>query len=186
MARQWHEKWPFAAVEEASRRPENGVDRPICASRERTVPQSAAARVATAARRLRCVELAGAGKTYAQIAEEVGYAGKSSARKAVVAALAACEVDAVDDLRRLEVTRLDLLQAASWEDALAGDVRAVDRILRIITLRAKLLGLFETEPAPVKPTGPRLLSESYSAQSDQGTSAGRSCELEASSSPSSS
>ena len=147
MARQWHENCPFAAVEEASPRPENGVDRPICTSRERTVPQSAAARVATAARRLRCVELAGAGKTYAQIAEEVGFANKSSARKAVVAALAARQVDAVDDLRHLEVARLDALQAASWDDALTGDVRAVDRILRIITLRAKLLGLVDQTPA---------------------------------------
>ena len=111
------------------------------------MPQSAAARVATAARRLRCVELAGAGKTYEQIAVEVGFANKSSARKAVVAALAARQVDAVDDLRRLEVSRLDQLQSASWEDALAGDVRAVDRILRIITLRAKLLGLVDQTPA---------------------------------------
>lgn len=163
-----------------------GRSRPNCDPPEGTLPQSAAARVATAARRVRCVELAGAGKTYEQIAAEVGYANKSSARKAVVTALAAREVEAVEELRRLEVARLDALQAASWDDALSGDIRAVDRILRIITLRAKLLGLFETESAPVKPTGPRLLSESYSAQSDQGTSAGRSRELEASSSPSSS
>lgn len=111
------------------------------------MPQSAAARVATAARRLRCVELAATGKTYAEIASQVGFANKSSARKAVVAALAARQVDAVDDLRRLEVSRLDQLQSASWEDALAGDARAVDRILRIITLRAKLLGLVDQTPA---------------------------------------
>ncbi len=111
------------------------------------MPQSAAARVATAARRLRCVELAATGKTYTQIASEVGFANKSSARKAVVAALASREVDAVDDLRRLEVARLDALQAASWDDALTGDVRAVDRILRIITLRVKLLGLVDQTPA---------------------------------------
>lgn len=150
------------------------------------MPQSAAARVATAARRLRCVELAATGKTYAEIASQVGFANKSSARKAVVAALASREADAVDDLRRLEIARLDELQAASWEDALTGDMRAVDRILRIITLRAKLLGLFETAAAPVNPTGPRLVSEVYSAQSDQGSSAGRSHEPEASSAPSSS
>lgn len=136
-------------------------DRPICDHRERSVPQSAAARVATAARRVRCVELAATGMTYTQIASEVGFAGKSSARKAVVAALAAREVDAVDDLRRLEVARLDQLQAASWEDALAGDVRAVDRILRIITLRAKLLGLFDSSSGASDHPPARLVSESY-------------------------
>lgn len=77
------------------------------------MPQSAAARVATASRRLRCVELAGEGKTYEQIAAEVGFSNKSSARKAVVAALGARQVDAVDELRRLEVSRLDQLQSAS-------------------------------------------------------------------------
>lgn len=127
------------------------------------MPQSAAARVATAARRLRCVELAAAGKTYEQIAVEVGFAGKSSARKAVVAALAARQVDAVDELRHLEVSRLDQLQSASWEDALAGDVRAVDRILRIITLRAKLLGLFDGASSTVTRSTACLVTGDYTA-----------------------
>ena len=105
------------------------------------MPQSAAARVATAARRVRCVELAATGMTYAQIAADVGFANKSSARKAVLAALASREVEAVEDLRRLEVTRLDALQAAAWEDALTGDVGAIDRILRIIDRRMMLMGL---------------------------------------------
>ena len=101
--------------------------------------------------------------TYTQIASEAGFANKSSARKAVVAALAAREVDAVDDLRLLEVARLDQLQAASWEDALAGDVGAVDRILRIITLRAKLLGLFDSNAGAGSHPPARLVSGDYSA-----------------------
>ena len=44
-----------------------------------SMPQSAAARAATATRRTRCVELAGTGKTYEQIAAEVDSANKSSA-----------------------------------------------------------------------------------------------------------
>jgi hypothetical protein len=107
------------------------------------MPQSAESRVATAARRLRCVELASQGLTYAEIASAVGYANKSSARKAVVAALAAREVDGVDMLRSLEVARLDELQLASWDHAMTGDPQAVDRVVRIINLRAKLLGLFD-------------------------------------------
>ena len=127
------------------------------------MPQSAAARVATAARRARCVELAGNGKTYEQIAAEVGFANKSSARKAVVAALAAREADAVDDLRRLEVCRLDQLQASSWEAALAGDARAIDRVLRIITLRSKLLGILEPQSSGSAAQGARLVTGAYGA-----------------------
>ena len=91
----------------------------------------------------------------------MGYANKSSARKAVVTALAAREVEAVEDLRRLEVARLDALQAASWDDALSGDTRAVDRILRIITLRAKLLGLFASEATGAGALGMPVVSGAY-------------------------
>jgi hypothetical protein len=115
------------------------------------MPQSAEARVATAARRLRCVELASQGLTYAEIASAVGYANKSSARKAVVAALAAREVDGVDMLRSLEVARLDELQLASWDHAMAGDPQAVDRIVRIINLRSKLLGLLDLPKGATQP-----------------------------------
>ena len=125
------------------------------------MPQSAAARVATAARRLRCVELAATGQTYAEIASAVGYAGKSSARKAVLAALASREADAVDDLRRLEIARLDELQAASWEDALAGDVRAADRVLRIISARINLLGLASQSRGPRPDNRASVVRPSY-------------------------
>jgi hypothetical protein len=123
------------------------------------MPQSANARVATAARRLRCVELASQGLTYEEIASAVGYANKSSARKAVVAALAAREVDGVDMLRSLEVARLDDLQKASWGAALSGDHRAVDRVLRIITLRSKLLGLVDTPGATRHSSDGRVVSK---------------------------
>jgi hypothetical protein len=129
------------------------------------MPQSAEARVATAARRLRCVELASQGLTYAEIASAVGYANKSSARKAVVAALAAREVDGVDMLRSLEVTRLDELQLASWDSAMTGDPQAVDRIVRIINLRAKLLGLFEIDADGRPPRATSVVTGEYSVES---------------------
>ncbi len=124
------------------------------------MPQSAEARVTTAARRLRCVELASQGLTYAEIASAVGYANKSSARKAVVAALAAREVDGVDMLRRLEVSRLDKLQLASWDQAMAGNPQAVDRVVRIINLRSKLLGLLDVPKGSTQPfANARVVSE---------------------------
>lgn len=129
------------------------------------MPQSAAARVATATKRLRCVELAGEGLTYAEIAERVGFADKSAARKAVVAALTAREAENVDSLRESELLRLDQLQLASWDMAMQGDPKAVDRVLRIITLRAKLLGLFESTAGPTGAPTQRLVTGDYTEES---------------------
>jgi hypothetical protein len=45
------------------------------------------------------------------------------------------------EVRDLEADRLDRLQAAIWPKALRGDLRAVDRVIRISERRAELLGL---------------------------------------------
>ncbi len=47
----------------------------------------------------------------------------------------------VDELRTLELERLDALLAAQWEAAMSGDVRAADRVLRVSERRSRLLGL---------------------------------------------
>ena len=80
-----------------------------------------------------------------EIAAELGYTHRSAARKAVVGALQARTADAVDQLRDMEVQRLDSLQAAVWADALAGDIKAVDAVLRIVQARVKLLGLDQSD-----------------------------------------
>jgi hypothetical protein len=41
----------------------------------------------------------------------------------------------------LELMRLERLHAAVWPQAIRGDVNAVDRVLRIMERRARLLGL---------------------------------------------
>jgi hypothetical protein len=41
----------------------------------------------------------------------------------------------------MEVERLDTLQRAVWQDAIGGDIKAVETALRIIQARAKVLGL---------------------------------------------
>ncbi len=48
---------------------------------------------------------------------------------------------AAGELRTLEAERLDRLQAAVWERALGGDLKAFDRVLAIMSRRARLLGL---------------------------------------------
>ena len=87
------------------------------------------------------VELAIDGVSYGAIAAEVGYSHRGTAYKAVHKALAERVVEGVDTLRRLEVDRLDALQAALWPTALAGDTAAATIVLRIIEQRARLLGL---------------------------------------------
>jgi len=46
-----------------------------------------------------------------------------------------------NDLRQLELMRLDQLQSAHYKQALKGDAAAAQRVLTIIDRRAKLLGL---------------------------------------------
>jgi hypothetical protein len=55
--------------------------------------------------------------------------------------LKAHTVEAVEQLRDLEVTRLDKLQLALWPAAIAGDVHAASLVTRIIMARCRLLGL---------------------------------------------
>lgn len=48
-----------------------------------------------------------------------------------------------DEMRMLELDRLDALQQAVWRDAMRGDPRAVDRVLAIMGQRARYVGLYD-------------------------------------------
>jgi hypothetical protein len=85
-----------------------------------------------------------AGLNFVTIAEQLGYADRAAAYKAVTAALGRVVAEQraeTELLRQLEVARLDALHVAVWPAALAGDLPAVDRALRITEQRARLLGL---------------------------------------------
>jgi hypothetical protein len=108
------------------------------------------------------------GKTYTQIANTLGWSHASVARRAVQRALVAVVQEAGDELRTLELERLNLLLDKAWqvmervhfahsagrlitingapvEDS-GPTLNAMDRILKVMERRAKLLGL----DAPVK------------------------------------
>ncbi len=91
--------------------------------------------------RTRAVELAIEGRSYDEIAREVGFSHRGSAHRAVYKALREREIHAVDDLRQVELDRLDALQSAIWEGAVNGDTTAAQVVLRIIDQRIRLLGL---------------------------------------------
>lgn len=85
------------------------------------------------------------GLTWEQIAQQAGYKSPSGASEAYLRASARIVAEDVQTLRQLENDRLDLLFNAIWDKALAGDNEAIETCLKIMTRRAKLLGL-DTPP----------------------------------------
>lgn len=104
------------------------------------------------------LELRKAGASYDQIAQRLDVS-RDTARAIVMRALenlnTACE-ESADEIRRLEVERIDTLLLGLWDKARKGDVAAVDRVLRLQDRRAKLLGLDAAPAAPPQPTQPML------------------------------
>lgn len=99
---------------------------------------------AAAARALQALELRKAGATYEAIARQCGYSGKGAAYNAVQRELQRTMQEPADDVRQLELLRLDDLYRAMIPKALRGDKDStwyVDRCLNIMDRRAKLLGL---------------------------------------------
>jgi hypothetical protein len=92
-------------------------------------------------RHLQALELRKAGASYRTIAEQLGYRGVSGAFKAVTSALKATLKEPAEELRTLELERLDAMLLPLWRRVQNGDEKAVDRVLRIAERRAKLLGL---------------------------------------------
>lgn len=110
------------------------------------------------ARDLQALELQVKGLTYQQIADELHYATRSAAYKAVQRALAseqAQEQDrTVEDHRRLELAKLGRMEAALRPAADRGDLGAVDRLIKITDRRSRLLGLNVSVNAPQQPAAP--------------------------------
>lgn len=109
------------------------------------MPQSktAATRIKGRENRARAVELRKAGATYEQIGQQLGIT-KQSAHEAVTAAMretAQTTAETAADVIQLELARLDQMLTGLWAQARQGVPVAVDRVLRIMERRARLLGL---------------------------------------------
>ena len=84
-----------------------------------------------------------AGLTYRDIAEGLGVSLGTVAKDADLI-LTRWKEESVNDLGekvRLDARRLDVLLHALWPAATAGDQSAIDRVLKILERKAKLLGL---------------------------------------------
>ena len=92
-------------------------------------------------RRARALHMRRAGKTYDEIATDLGYSSRSHASKDVSRALGQVIQEAGDQLIRLERERLNGLLAILWPLAEKGDVRAARECVRVLERLHRLLGL---------------------------------------------
>ena len=96
-------------------------------------------------RRAHALRLRAEGLTYEEIATRVGYAGPSGAYKAVMRALPDIDQEAAQELRRVQLMRLDDLLAEVWPVATNGrhprQLRAVSRALAIMHRMDVLVGI---------------------------------------------
>lgn len=94
-------------------------------------------------RHVKALNLRKQGFTYQMIADELGYANAAGAYVAVTTELQAIVREPAEEVRTLELERLDQMLAVLWARAMQGDdkERAIDRILKVMERRAALLGL---------------------------------------------
>lgn len=106
-----------------------------------TTPQ----RLTAKQRQARALALREAGGTYQSIADTLGYKSRQSAYDAVnreLKKLAEQNTATAEQLRALELQRLDSMQLIAWAQATKQkNLAAIDRVIRISERRAKLYGL---------------------------------------------
>ena len=93
-----------------------------------------------------CVELRKAGVSYENIAKKLGLGNASCALQMVRRALSRVDTEATKDLRDLETRRLDDMLFSIWGHVRKGHFGAIEKALKIMERRARLLGL----DSPVK------------------------------------
>lgn len=98
------------------------------------------------------LELRRGGLTFDLIAQRLGYASASGAYKAYQNACNRIVYDDVVETRKVEMDRLDIAQAAIWNNVVQGNVPSVMALIRIMERRAKLLGLDMPTKAQIEVT----------------------------------
>lgn len=98
-------------------------------------------RIQAAEKQRQALILRKAGATYETIADQLGYSSAAGAHKAVMTALRNTLKEPAEELRQLELARLDQYLVSLAKDLQRGDVKAIHAALKIGERRAKLLGL---------------------------------------------
>jgi len=116
-------------------------------------------RIGISLKQAQALELRKAGASYKAIAERVGFKNAARAYEAVKAALQKTLRPPADELRQMECERLDALLLALWPQAHQGNHGAIDRVLKIMERRARLLGLDAPTKTDLTTDGQRLVIE---------------------------
>lgn len=111
---------------------------------------TSAQRITAVEREAKVLELAKAGYTFRQIADELGYAGHSSAYKAFQRALAKTVQVPADEYRTLHLARLEEIVRTFYPMTIRGDMAAANRILRALTQIADVSGLNAAREVSIK------------------------------------
>ena len=111
--------------------------------------KTAPAKVPAAARREKALELRASGQSIRAIADQLGVS-KSQVQRDIEKELQAAAADRkkiAGHIIDLELVKLDALEKTAWEHIQDGELSAIDRVLRSMERRAKLLGLDKTGEA---------------------------------------
>jgi hypothetical protein len=92
-------------------------------------------------KQLQALKLRQAGISYEEIARRVGYRSASGAYQAVKSAMKKTLREPADEIRQIELSRLDTALFAIWSDVKRGNLFAIDRFLKLSERRSRLLGL---------------------------------------------
>jgi len=114
------------------------------------------ATIALAERRAKTLELRRQGRSFEEIAARLGISDRTAHRDTRVA-IAQITAEPAAHWLKLELMRLDQLLSAHYGAAVAGNVDATKRCLRIINEQCKLLGLYKCdEEGRELPRGPSI------------------------------
>jgi len=113
------------------------------------MPRNKSNKAKALARGERALRLRIEGATYRQIAADLSCSAATAYRdvSSALAEIASSRSEQAEELRALQSARLDALLVAVWDTAEAGDVKAIDRVLRIMERRARLHGI-DAQPPP--------------------------------------
>jgi hypothetical protein len=95
-----------------------------------------------AQRRAHALEMRRAGADLDQIARRLGYVSVSAAKRDLSQAYTDVLKTPTEEARALDLLRIDRMIMALWPDARSGISAAVDRVAKLIDLRARFLGTY--------------------------------------------
>lgn len=126
----------------AEEKPKKKRKRQARGKASRTNPQNVKARMKQA----QALELRCEGKSFVEIAKELGYNSRQAAWDAVMRALDEQVTEPAERLRSIELLRLEKISEVIYLQATAGDGFAIQNYLNVMDRRHRLTGL----AAPVK------------------------------------